>query len=195
MTLSEALRAVGHEIVFDSGDPTSFLELAGTRHIDLALLDIHLGGSVTGIDVGYKLRAVYPSTALLFITSFSDPRLMPGGSRKIPEGASYVEKAKIQSIEFLKKEIDVALSGNQQTKSSLTGLSSLTDNQVEVLRMVAEGLSNQQIADRTATSVKNIEGVISRIIKSLGLQDATNQNQRVHMARVYFRSRGVRLDD
>lgn len=195
LALSESLKAAGHEVVFDAGDASSFVTMARARHIEVALLDVHLGESVTGLDVAYKLRTIYPDLALVFITSFSDPRLIPGGMKQLPDKSIYLEKAKIDSIQSLQDAIQKALDGSRATTKSDQALSSLTDGQIEVLRLVAQGLSNTQIADSTKTSVKNIEGMISRIIKSLGLQESTNQNHRVHMARVYFRSRGVKLDD
>lgn len=195
LALSESLRAAGHEVVFDAGDASSFVNLARGRHIEVALLDVHLGESVTGLDVAFKLRTIYPDLALIFITSFSDPRLIPGGHKQLPERSIYLEKARIDSIRSLQNSIDEALVGARATTNSGQALSNLTDSQIEVLRLVAQGLSNAQIAEATKTTVKNVEGIISRIIKSLGLQESANQNQRVHMARVYFRSRGVRLDD
>lgn len=195
LALSESLRSAGHEIIFDSGEASRFVELARGRHIEVAVLDIHLGDSITGLDVGFKLRTIYPELALVFITSFSDPRLIPGGLKEIPERAIYLEKSKIESIQTLNRAIEQAQGGELGADPSAMSLASLTDSQVEVLRLIAQGLSNSQIAQSTKTSIKNVEGIISRIIRSLGLQEVGNQNQRVHMARVYFRSRGVKLDD
>lgn len=195
LALSESLRSVGHTVVFDSGKASKFIELARGRHIEVAILDIHLGDALTGVDVGFKLRTIYPDLALVFITSFSDPRLIPGGLKEIPERSVYLEKARIDSIKTLNDAIEQAMGGKGLADKTSLALASLTNSQVEVLRLIAQGLSNSEISKITNTSIKNVEGMISRIIKSLGLQDSGNQNQRVHMARVYFRSRGVKLDD
>lgn len=195
LALSESLRSVGHTVVFDSGEASKFIELARGRHIEVAILDIHLGDALTGMDVGFKLRTIYPDLALVFITSFSDPRLIPGGLKEIPERSVYLEKARIDSIKTLNDAIEQAMGGKGLADKTSLALASLTNSQVEVLRLIAQGLSNSEISKITNTSIKNVEGMISRIIKSLGLQDSGNQNQRVHMARVYFRSRGVKLDD
>jgi DNA-binding NarL/FixJ family response regulator len=195
LALAESLRTAGHEVVIACSNSSEFLKQSIIRHFQLAILDVHLGAGLTGIDVAYKLRTIYPNLALLFLTSFSDPRLIPGGSRKLPEGSIYLEKSRIKSIELFNQEVSRALEGSVSGTGEAYSLSGLTDTQVEILRLVAKGLSNSQIAEKTSTTVKNVEGLISKIIRTLGLKSADNQNQRVHMARVYFRMRGVQLDD
>ncbi|HEY7854766.1 MAG TPA: response regulator transcription factor [Aquiluna sp.] len=196
LALKESLRALGHEVVFDSGSASEFVSQARSRHIELALLDVHLGSGITGIDVGFTLRGIYPNMGLVFLTSFADPRLISSANMSLPQGSIYIEKSKIESIGSIDSAIASALKGGGQgTYGSSSDIGLLTNKQVEVLRLVASGLSNSQIAQEQSSTVKNIEAVISRIIKTLGLRDIETQNQRVHMARAYFRYRGVKLDD
>lgn len=196
LALKESLRAIGHEIVFDAGTAGEFVSQARIKHIEVALLDVHLGGSMTGIDVGSTLRGIYPNMGLVFITSFADPRLISSSNVSLPTGSIYIEKAKIESIESINRAIVDSLKGGGKTRfGSNSDLGMLTNKQIEVLRLVASGLSNSQIAEKQSSTIKNIEAVISRIIKTLGLRDIETQNQRVHMARAYFRYRGVRLDE
>ena len=196
LALRESLRSLGHEVVFDSGSASDFVSHARSRHIEVALLDVHLGSGITGIDVGYTLRGIYPDMGLVFLTSFTDPRLISSSNITLPQGSIYVEKSKIESIESISGAITSSLKGGAKSNiNSSSELGLLTNKQVEVLRLVASGLSNSQIAQELSSTVKNIEAVISRIIKTLGLRDIETQNQRVHMARAYFRYRGVRLDD
>ena len=196
LALRESLRSLGHEVVFDSGSASDFVSHARSRHIEVALLDVHLGSGITGIDVGYTLRGIYPDMGLVFLTSFADPRLISSSNVTLPQGSIYVEKSKIESIESISGAIASSLKGGGKSNiNSSSELGLLTNKQVEVLRLVASGLSNSQIAQELSSTVKNIEAVISRIIKTLGLRDIETQNQRVHMARAYFRYRGVRLDD
>ena len=196
LALRESLRSLGHEVVFDSGSASDFVSHARSRHIEVALLDVHLGSGITGIDVGYTLRGIYPDMGLVFLTSFADPRLISSSNVTLPQGSIYVEKSKIESIESINGAISSSLKGGAKSNiNSSSELGLLTNKQVEVLRLVASGLSNSQIAQELSSTVKNIEAVISRIIKTLGLRDIETQNQRVHMARAYFRYRGVRLDD
>lgn len=196
LALKESLRAIGHEIVFDAGTAGEFVSQARIKHIEVALLDVHLGGNITGIDVGFSLRGIYPNMGLVFITSFADPRLISSSNVSLPAGSIYIEKAKIESIESINRAIVDSLKAGSKTRlGSSSDLGMLTNKQIEVLRLVASGLSNSQIAAKLSSSVKSIEAVISRIIKTLGLRDIETQNQRVHMARAYFRFRGVKMDE
>ena len=99
LALRESLRSLGHEVVFDSGSASDFVSHARSRHIEVALLDVHLGSGITGIDVGYTLRGIYPDMGLVFLTSFADPRLISSSNITLPQGSIYVEKSKIESIE------------------------------------------------------------------------------------------------
>lgn len=196
LALKESLRAIGHEIVFDAASAGDFVSKARLQHIEVALLDVHLGGTLTGIDVGFTLRGIYPNMGLVFITSFADPRLISSAKLSLPAGSIYIEKAKIESIESINDAVRNSMEGGGKTSLGLdSDLGMLTNKQIEVLRLVASGLSNSQIAIEQSSTVKNIEAVISRVIKTMGLRDIETQNQRVHMARAYFRYRGVKLDD
>ena len=66
----------------------------------------------------------------------------------------------------------------------------MTDIQVETLRMVAQGHTNSEIAKQRFVTEKAVEQTIAKIAKALDIPAATNQNQRVHIARVYFRLTG-----
>jgi DNA-binding NarL/FixJ family response regulator len=70
----------------------------------------------------------------------------------------------------------------------------LTDVQIETLKLVAEGLSNSEIAIQRSVSQKSIEQTIARVAKALGITPDSKSNQRVHIARVYFRSIGAKTD-
>jgi DNA-binding NarL/FixJ family response regulator len=80
--------------------------------------------------------------------------------------------------------------GKTASPGGRTVLGKLTATQVETLRYLAEGLSNAEIAKKRFVTERSIEVAISRIAKSLGLAPDATRNQRVHMAKVYFRSSG-----
>lgn len=65
-----------------------------------------------------------------------------------------------------------------------------SDIQIETLRLVSEGLTNAEIAGVRFISEKSVEQTISRIAKILNLSSDAPRNQRVHLARIFFRLTG-----
>ena len=69
--------------------------------------------------------------------------------------------------------------------------SGLTDAQVDTLRLLAAGLSNAEIARARFVTEKSVEQAIARAAKRLGVVATTSVNQRVSLARAYFRLIGA----
>ena len=69
-------------------------------------------------------------------------------------------------------------------------LPSLTDVQLDVLRMVSEGMSTQAIADARQVSTKAVEQNISRLSEILEVPRDSSNNQRVQLARAYLELAG-----
>jgi DNA-binding NarL/FixJ family response regulator len=63
--------------------------------------------------------------------------------------------------------------------------------QVEVARMVADGLSNAEIASRRGVSAVTVERMIMRIARGLGIETTSATNRRVLIAREFLRQAGV----
>lgn len=194
--LTDALAARDIRIAISSGTVEEFLRASEQNHIDCAVLDLHLGSGATGIDVANKLVQVYPSIGIVFLTSFEDPRLIGSSRNSMPEGSIYLQKHAVTDTGALVDAIASAISKapvSRATGKTLIGL--LNDNQVEILALVAAGMSNSEIAKVKSISEKSVEAAITRISKALDLRSAPSQNQRVHMARVFFRARGNEIAD
>jgi len=209
--LVATLRAQGVDVVIETAEPSEALALAPLRRPRVALLDLHLGTGPTGIELAYALRAVDPRIAIVILTSFDDPRLLSTRLPDPPEGSQYVTKGEVASIEVLfralKNAVDASPSSGDRrslttsSRSIRTGDSAgmrvvdLTDSQLETLRLLAQGLSNAQIAVRRTVTERSVETTIGRIARALGLAPDATRNQRVHMARVYLRAAGLQQHD
>lgn len=194
--LSEALESRGMRVAISSGKVDEFLSASSRNHIDCAVLDLHLGPGATGIDVAQKLIAVYPKIGIVFLTSFDDPRLAGSSQSFVPEGSVYLQKHQVRDSTVLVKAIADAIAKVPNSRTSgRTMLGLLNDHQVEILALVAAGLSNSEIGKIRSISEKSVEANLTRIAKILELKNEPSQNHRVHMARVFFRARGVQIEN
>jgi len=196
LSLVSALRHFGFSVVAEEADPTNALEKARVSNPEVALLDLHLGKGATGLDVAKELRRVNPRIGIVMLTSFEDPRLLGPSLPPVPKGTVYLTKRSVQNLTLLKHAVLEAAEravGNVEVEH-VSAFGQLSDIQIETLRLVAQGLSNAEIARQRFVKEKSVELTISRVAKSLGILNSPSANQRVHIARVYFRSIGAMQD-
>jgi DNA-binding NarL/FixJ family response regulator len=191
-----ALQHYGYQVVVDVSSPSQAVLRAKTARPDVAVLDLHLGAGATGLDVAQALRRMNPRIGIVLLTSFEDPRLLSSGLPAVPRGTIYLTKQSVTKMSQLKSAIsDSLVFDSQLARIPLNpAFGSLTDVQIETLKLVAEGLSNSEIAIQRSVSEKSIEQTIARVAKALGITPDSKSNQRVHIARVYFRSIGAKAD-
>lgn len=199
--LVTALRAHGVHVVFDTGQAPLALELCRIRRPQVAVIDIHLGGGPSGVDLAIQLRRDLPGVGIVFLTSFDEPRLLGASLPPLPPGSVYLAKSSVSTMADVLRAIEAAahwkVASTSGSPSSAPhrgegNLAELTDEQIETLRLVAAGLSNAEIARRRLVREKSVEVMIGRIAKKLGLGPDAARNQRVHLARVYLRTLGAK---
>ena len=190
LTLVTALRSLGNEVVVESADAAKFLVAAQSSLLDAVLLDLHLGSGPTGLDIANELRKTNPGIGVVFLTSFEEPRFLNPKLGELPEGSVYLVKSEITEMSVLEAGIAAAMAKLGQLPPA-GRIQVLSDTQIETLRLVAQGLSNAEIAKQRFITEKSVEITISRIAKTLGITNEPTKNQRVHIANVYFRSRGI----
>lgn len=196
ITMEAALQAAGIDVVANVKSSSEAIDSARKLFPQVALLDIHLGRGPSGVDVSYALRKIDPRIGIVFLTSVGDPRLL-AESRSLPQGSQYLIKKDISNVETIIEAMQLAMSGKSRrsNKDVSSAMSQLSDIQLETLRLVAYGYSNGEIAKRRMVTEKSIEASITRLLKTLGLPKSESSNQRVLLARNYFESRGLTLDE
>ena len=192
VSLVAALASADVEVVASAKTSAEALELAHTLFPQVALVDLHLGRGPTGVDVAHELRKNDPRIGIVFLTSFEDPRLI-AETKPLPQGSQYLLKKDVGSIDEIAGAITASLEGkNRRISTELpSNMSQLSDVQLETLRLVAQGLSNTEIARRRQVTEKSIEASITRLLKSLNIPRDEGSNQRVQLARLYFESQGL----
>ena len=197
ITLASSLKAVGIDTVHTAASVAEAVEIAQKKLPSTALIDLHLGQGPTGLDLARQLRAQNSRIGIVILTSYKDPRLLGENPDFIPAGTRYLQKSDITDISVVTQALAASPHAHTlQAKTESTGIGAkLTQTQLEILKLVAEGHSNTEIARRRGVTEKAIEGSISRLAQKLGLEKDSASNQRVHIARVYFRALGLKLDD
>lgn len=169
------------------------LETAAAEDIEVAILDLDLGGGPTGIDIAHALRAAHPHIGLILLTSYSDPRLS-GDERALPLGTRYLTKAALGDLNHLITAILQAKSEPLKIdKKNSATRSDLTNHQIEVFRAIAQGTSNAEIAKSMGITDKAVENTVTRIIDVLGIQKDPTLNPRVQLVRAYSTLTGKQL--
>ena len=192
-TVAAGLRAEGCG-VHSVATAREAITAAANTSFDCAVIDLHLGRGPSGIDVAHGLRERHANMGIVLLTSFVDPRFLSDDSRDLPVGTVYLVKNDVDSTAQLKDCVDGAIEavrGHQTKPRGVRGARSatrvpLTDTQVAVLRLVAQGLTNAEIARQRVTSERTVEITIARIVKGLDLQPTDTENSRVLLTQAYF---------
>lgn len=148
---------------------------------DMLLMDIRMSG-MSGIDAGEAILRQFPQARILYLTTFADNEYIV---RALKTGAKgYILKQNFESIipavravisgqSVFGDEIVSRLPNMSWTPvSSLEGFD-LTEREIEIIRNVAEGLSNKEIAGLLFLSEGTVRNYISTILEKLNLRDRT----------------------
>ncbi len=194
-SLADALSGHDVQVVAACATASEAVEELRRRTLDVLVTDLDLGEGPDGITLAHVVRRLHPMAGIVVLTGYRDPRLVAGKLVQVPPGTEYVVKESVSSIDSLCLAIDRAVmragrGGGDAGRQPGTAGVDLTDSQVETMRLVAEGLSNAEIAERRCVTVGAVEVAISRIARSLGIQHDRAHNQRVLITREYYRLTG-----
>ncbi len=150
-----------------------------------ALIDLDLGAGPTGADLARGLRRILPNLGIAILTSYEDPRLL-GNLPEFPPGTFYLTKSHLGDVETLGAVLEECMQEPTTPRSTAKPLN-LSDGQLEVMRLVALGQSNAEIAKGLWLSVSAVEKSIHRLAQQLELPSVAAANRRVLIAQAYYR--------
>jgi DNA-binding NarL/FixJ family response regulator len=160
---------------------------------DALVLDIDLGSDITGIDIARRFQVVENGIGVVFLTSISDDRFLDADISKEFPKASYLNKRMLTDPGTLVDALDATLQPRggsiyRHDRTSSRPLAKLTKTQIKVLRLIADGKTNKQIAEIRDTTVEAVEALVSRTMRSLGFDSSNDHNLRVLAVREYLNS-------
>ena len=158
---------------------------------DAMVVDIELGPGPDGFDLAAAVIAESPEIAIVFLTNLPDPRLAGKDSKSVPKNAAYLRKSNLVDANELVEALNSVLknedaSAYRHDLDAKRPLAELSAKQLEVLKQISDGLSNQQIADARGTSVRAVEGMVSRIFEALNIDVQDEGNSRVDAVKKFF---------
>ena len=150
-------------------DGSEALELYREHKPDVLLMDIRMK-NVSGLTASQEILKAYPEAKILLLTTFSDDE--------------YIVKALKYGVKgyLLKQDYNSILPALQAVKTGQTVFGTeiiakipdlLQEKELEVISLVAEGLSNKEIAKRLFLSEGTVRNYISSILDKLELRDRT----------------------
>jgi DNA-binding NarL/FixJ family response regulator len=167
-------------VVGEAGDGDAALALIFELQPDVVLLDLQMPG-MSGVQVLQAMRARGSAARALVVTSFTQPEAVLPAMRAGAAGYVYkdVEPASlaqgIRSVHagqtLLADDVAAVLVAGGAGSSS--GTSGLTEREGDVLRELAQGRSNREIARALVVSEKTVKTHVSNILLKLGVQDRT----------------------
>jgi NarL family two-component system response regulator LiaR len=170
------------QVIGEARDGQEAVRRASELHPDVVLMDLVMP-NMDGVDATTRIKAQQPDVHVIVLTSFlEDDRVVPA----IKAGATSYLLKDVAATD-LARAIRGARAGQAQlhpevarrlmqqvtTPRKPEAGAALTDREREVLRLLADGRSNKEIARALVVSERTVKGHVSNILGKLGLQDRT----------------------
>ena len=195
--LSRLLEEAGFDVVAQCGDADELLLKVRSYPLDVVIVDIRLPPTHTdeGLRAALEIRARHPSVGVLVLSQYVELGLAMKLLADSAEGVGYLLKDRISDItDFVSAVRRVADGGSALDPIIVSTLVSpqrdddpLTRER-EVLVLMAEGSSNQGIADKLVITTRAVEKYVSTIFGKLGLPSTGTESRRVLAVLAFLRS-------
>lgn len=171
------------EVVCQAADGIECLDVLEKNKVDILLLDINMP-NMNGIDVLPQIKKLYPNMKVLILTVHSEVEYLV---KAIDTGADGYVLKDSGSTE-LKDAINKVLSGDQYIQSNLIPamnsrlinrdidkekIDQLTKREIEILKQIAGGRFNKEIADSLNITERTVKNHISNLFKKIDVNDRT----------------------
>jgi len=187
--LAETLVSQGFEVT-TAHDVVEALDAVDRCDPDVALIDIALGEGPNGIDLAHVLHREHPWIALLLLTRHPDLRTAGIDDGDLPPGCGFLRKDRVRDAKHLFDGIEAVLadqpSSVRDDQDPSKPLASLSYRQLEILRLVAQGYTNDYIARNKGTSRSTVERWLTDIFRLLNIDTHGDVNPRVEAARRFI---------
>jgi DNA-binding NarL/FixJ family response regulator len=199
--VARLLGEAGLDVVAQCDNADDLLVEVRNEQVDVAIVDIRLPPTHNdeGLRAALEIRAGHPAVGVLVLSQYVELGLAMKLLADSAEGVGYLLKDRIGDLdEFVGAVQRVAAGGSAldpiivstllSRQRNEDPLAELTPREREVLILMAEGRSNQGIADKLVITLRAVEKYVSTIFGKLGLPSTGSDSRRVLAVLLYLRS-------
>jgi DNA-binding NarL/FixJ family response regulator len=197
MLLGEA----GFDVAGQAGTAEDLIAAVGEHNPEVAIVDLRMPPTHTdeGLQAALAIRAKHPKVGVLVLSQHADiglaMKLLDGGA----EGVGYMLKDRVSDLEDFADAIRRVAAGGSALDPTIVSqllskrreagpLDDVTAREREVLELMAEGRSNQGIADRLGISERGVQKHVTSIFDKLGISAGTDDHRRVLAVLTFLRA-------
>src|SRR2546430_13739481 len=190
--IARLLAEGGFEVVAQAGDADEFLRKALAHKPDVAVVDIQMppGRGDDGLRAALELRRRLPETGVLVLSQYYEEQYALDLIGDTAEGVGYLLKERVGDVEAFRDAVARVAAGGSALDPEVVGrmlgrrrqegpLDELSPREREVLGHLAEGKSNQGIAEALAVTSAAAEKHVTSIFQKLGLDASPPEHRRL----------------
>lgn len=154
----------------------------------VVLTDLDFGPGPDGSDLLNHVNKFYPWVGKVILTAHSSPTLVVDTQSTLLDGVTFIIKSMASSddiYEAILNSVDLEQEPRNMSLEQTDGTFKVSKSQAELLRYLADGLSNVAIARKRNRSIAATESLIHRLFSALGLDANPDINQRVIAVRMW----------
>jgi DNA-binding NarL/FixJ family response regulator len=199
--LARLLADAGMEVCGQAGDAAALLALVDAERPDVAVIDIRMPPTHTdeGLVAAASIRERHPSVAILVLSQYLDAAYALRLVEDTDGSCGYLLKDRVTDAAELVGALERIAAGETVVDRELVEqllarrrepgpLDELTDREREVLRLMAEGLTDRGIAERLWVTPKTVETHVRHILRKLDLPTGAANNRRVQAVLTQLRA-------
>jgi two-component system, NarL family, response regulator LiaR len=170
------------EVIGEADNGKKGVEMALELRPDIILMDLVMK-EMDGIEATKRIIEQWPEARIIIVTSFLDdekvyPALEAGATSYMLKTSKASEIANAVRVTYsgqpvLEPEVTGKMMMKMRQKNNVELHEELTEREMEVLKLIAEGKTNQEIADELFIALKTVKTHVSNILSKLQVQDRT----------------------
>ena len=172
------------EVLGEAENGAQAVEMAANLVPDVVLMDLVMPG-MDGVEATRRIKRASPRTQVVMLTSYHEdehifPAIRAGALSYVLKDLSPRDLADVvrkashgEAVLHPKVASRVIMELQGARRDGVNAFTELSDREMEVLRLIAEGMSNAEIAEKLVLSEKTVKGHVSNILGKLHLEDRT----------------------